>query len=474
MSPLSRTDVTPAAELLPAAKPSMGRRVLIQLVVAVLILLSGEVALRAWAGFFRHSYQRYDSELGMIALLPNYDVVVYGGRIHVNSQGLRGPEFSPTKPPGTFRIIAIGDSSTFGLAGEDCPYSRVLETLLRSGQRPGSYEVINAGIEGYDSENALRLLERKLVAYAPDLITVYIGWNDLVKRGQMEGDASESRQWLAYRAYDVYLIRFWRKVVYAYLRPLLLHVDTELAPQEAVAYGKHVPLAFKRNLQAMVDVAERHGIRTVLFTLPSPLKPEMAPEEIRKLYFPHYTVHNPLQAKKDAVEKYQAKSKPGADHHNAVYAAMIESVDQSVGRLMAKLDELKLSSRTVVIVEGEDLVAHPAGARPGPADVPRDLLGGLGAGTLHLYVALTDAIAGDLARGISSSTSSAPPRAGARHTSAPDLLRGRPLRAGRAPEVVGGAGAGAHADVDRTVSCAGAPAPRLRRPPRPAHLVLSR
>lgn len=66
------------------------------------------------------------------------------------------------------------------------------------------------------------------------------------------------------------------------------------------------------------------------------------------LYLPHYGVHNPLQAKKDIMEKYQAKARPGADHANAMYAAMIESVDESVGRLMAKLDELKLSSRTVV------------------------------------------------------------------------------------------------------------------------------
>src|SRR5262249_21334929 len=176
----------------------------------------------------------------------------------------------------------------FGLAGEDCPYPRVLERLLRSGRGP-SYEVVNAGVEGYDSENTVQLLERKLLKYQPDLITIYIGWNDLVKRDQSEAGASDSRQWLAYRTYDVYLIRFWRKVVYAYLRPLLLHVDTQLVPSEEAAYSHYVPLVFKRNLERMVDVAKSHGIRTVLFTLPSPLKPEMAPEEIRKLYFPHYT-----------------------------------------------------------------------------------------------------------------------------------------------------------------------------------------
>ncbi len=72
------------------------------------------------------------------------------------------------------------------------------------------------------------------------------------------------------------------------------------------------------------------------------------------LYFPHYGVHTPLQAKKALVEKYQAKAKAGADHSNATYAAMIESVDDSVGRVVAKLDELKLSSRTVIVFTSDN------------------------------------------------------------------------------------------------------------------------
>jgi arylsulfatase A-like enzyme len=50
------------------------------------------------------------------------------------------------------------------------------------------------------------------------------------------------------------------------------------------------------------------------------------------LYFPHYGVHTPLQAKKELIEKYQKKIKPRMRHTNATYAAMIESVDEAVGR----------------------------------------------------------------------------------------------------------------------------------------------
>ena len=72
------------------------------------------------------------------------------------------------------------------------------------------------------------------------------------------------------------------------------------------------------------------------------------------LYLPHYGVHTPLQAKPEVVAKYKAKARPGAAHSNAVYAAMIESVDDSVGRLLRKLDELKLADRTVVMFTSDN------------------------------------------------------------------------------------------------------------------------
>jgi arylsulfatase A-like enzyme len=65
------------------------------------------------------------------------------------------------------------------------------------------------------------------------------------------------------------------------------------------------------------------------------------------LYLAHYAVHTPHQAKEALFEKYSQK--PGSPEHNdPVYAAMIESVDESVGRIMAKLAELRLTERTAV------------------------------------------------------------------------------------------------------------------------------
>jgi arylsulfatase A-like enzyme len=66
------------------------------------------------------------------------------------------------------------------------------------------------------------------------------------------------------------------------------------------------------------------------------------------LYLAHYAVHTPLQAKQRLVDKY-ARKPATAEHGDPVYAAMIESVDESVGRIVAKLAELGLAERTAVV-----------------------------------------------------------------------------------------------------------------------------
>ncbi len=66
------------------------------------------------------------------------------------------------------------------------------------------------------------------------------------------------------------------------------------------------------------------------------------------LYLPYFAVHTPLQAKKDIIEKY--KQKPGTKaHNNPTFAAMLESVDQGVGKILDKLEALNLSENTMVI-----------------------------------------------------------------------------------------------------------------------------
>ncbi|AMV22055.1 sulfatase [Planctomyces sp. SH-PL14] len=66
------------------------------------------------------------------------------------------------------------------------------------------------------------------------------------------------------------------------------------------------------------------------------------------LYLPHFGVHAPHQAKPELIAKFKDKP-PVGGHHDPTYAAMIASVDESVGRVLKSLEDLKLADNTVVI-----------------------------------------------------------------------------------------------------------------------------
>jgi arylsulfatase A-like enzyme len=72
------------------------------------------------------------------------------------------------------------------------------------------------------------------------------------------------------------------------------------------------------------------------------------------LYLAHYAVHIPLQARPDVLARYRATPSTGSAQGNPIYAAMIQSLDEGIGRLMRKLDELGIANRTVVLFTSDN------------------------------------------------------------------------------------------------------------------------
>jgi len=66
------------------------------------------------------------------------------------------------------------------------------------------------------------------------------------------------------------------------------------------------------------------------------------------LYLPYHVVHTPIQGKKALIALYEKRMKPGQKNTNPAYAAMVHTLDENVGRIMAKLDELRLADQTAV------------------------------------------------------------------------------------------------------------------------------
>jgi arylsulfatase A len=84
------------------------------------------------------------------------------------------------------------------------------------------------------------------------------------------------------------------------------------------------------------------------------------------VYLPHFTVHTPLQAKTEKIEQAKQRVDENYAQKNPTYAAMIASLDESVGKIRAKLDELKLTKNTIIIFTSDNggLVLNNITANP--------------------------------------------------------------------------------------------------------------
>ena len=120
-----------------------------------------------------------DAVLGQ-RLSSNYDGWFAGVPAHTNSLGFRDRrEYSLTKDPGTFRILVLGDSVTFGHGAlYETSYPYLLEQRLREWRPDVKWEVWNLGVPGYNTAQELAYLEEVGGRYSPDLVIVGFFLND--------------------------------------------------------------------------------------------------------------------------------------------------------------------------------------------------------------------------------------------------------------------------------------------------------
>jgi lysophospholipase L1-like esterase len=213
----------------------------------------------------------------------------YAFEVRTNSRGFNSPEFDCSGKGDARRVVTLGDSRTMaeGIPLEGL-YSRRLEALLNA--LPGRrHQVINAGVSGYSSYQGLVVLERELLACAPDVVTVLFGINDQdVDQGisdrekalLFDSSATRLRAWTN-RSMIIYALRrgFWR------VRAWLLGST----PAEPVYYGDpkaRVPRVsldeYAQNLHRFADLGRRYGFWPVFLVLPtSPYayEPALFPDE---------------------------------------------------------------------------------------------------------------------------------------------------------------------------------------------------
>lgn len=117
-------------------------------------------------------------------LPPGAEAYTIDAPVRVNALGLRDEELPLEKPPGVSRVLCLGDSFTFalGVRLEDL-YVKQLEQRLRSTTTSRGFQVVNAGVAGYNTRQELITLETLGFSLDPDLIVLGFYWNDLIGNG---------------------------------------------------------------------------------------------------------------------------------------------------------------------------------------------------------------------------------------------------------------------------------------------------
>jgi len=198
----------------------------------------------------------------------------------LNSAGFRSPEFTE-KGPGVYRVLALGDSCTFGYLTHETigfvaqPYPLRLQRLVDRRNGSGRVEVLNGALPGYNSYQGLLLLRGKLRGLEPDLVTVRFGWNDHFLSAAGESGAFREPRSRVGRAVEDLALHF---ELYAFVRRLGLELRALREPvreqvraafRDRRTYEPTVAIEdYARNLRRIVEVARGQGAEVWLLTAP--------------------------------------------------------------------------------------------------------------------------------------------------------------------------------------------------------------
>src|SRR5580700_6163771 len=180
------------AEIPPPGRPSVLLNILLLAFAILLGCIAMEVALRV---IFAHSLD-FSMEMWKYAVklkrpvansdlsfahAPNRSAFLMGVPVSINSEGMRDREFSLEKPPDVYRVMMLGDSTTFGwgVRQEDTA-AKFLERKLNAALPPGFHrvEVINTGVGNYDTVQEVTYYETIGWKYHLDLVVLVFFIND--------------------------------------------------------------------------------------------------------------------------------------------------------------------------------------------------------------------------------------------------------------------------------------------------------
>ena len=238
-----------------------------------------------WRSIYQpHAYRAY-------AFIPG-KVSPPAGNVAINEFGFRGRAVTRAKPAGTVRIACVGGSTTYGVGAttNTHTYPAIVESTLRYEyvEEPFDVEVLNCGVNAYESLQVLVYLQTVIMDFDPDIVLVHTAVNDAVlmaRSARFESDYSEVKQsfarpaarwWehspflsLCFRRYATIGNRYWpneREGLLAFIwKARSIDVPSPEEARRRLDSARSWPHA--RNLRSIIHVVRGHGVVPVLLTM---------------------------------------------------------------------------------------------------------------------------------------------------------------------------------------------------------------
>jgi lysophospholipase L1-like esterase len=231
-------------------------------------------------------------------LKPNLDHAVWDFTVlSTNSDHLRSEQSSRSlgpKPPGTIRIVCLGDSVTFGYRvpvvwpdrpteydPDWLPYPMLLEKHLRAANPGRNIEVITMAVPGYTSHQGLAWLRRDIARLQPDLLTVSFGWNDASSSDVPDRDAIRTNwyavgvRWLIDHSQAFAHATRWLRAREALKRQAEYKTGPQTRPRPVARVSQQ---EYLDNMLAIVDLAGQRRTATIIIAAPYRDHSSEAPE----------------------------------------------------------------------------------------------------------------------------------------------------------------------------------------------------
>ena len=162
-------------------RPAGIRRLVPLAASLLLLLLLGEGVLQYW-GFGHPLLYVNDAQIGYYPA-PDQEIHRYGGVVKTNRFGMRSPNISKNKSPGTFRVFMIGDSTLYGgsYIDQEELYSRLLENQLKKRFDNDRVEVLAMGVNAWGPLHELEYV-KKFGTFDADIAVICLPIGDIYRR----------------------------------------------------------------------------------------------------------------------------------------------------------------------------------------------------------------------------------------------------------------------------------------------------